>query len=118
MTGHENLLINTNSPEGFFLRCGFLIRGNKNLLVGNQSTLVDEGFLISGDGNALVGNIVTRSGSGIVVSGQKNVIVRNTAQDNGTDLVDTHEDCDGNLWQRNVFRTGQAGFIETPACIR
>jgi hypothetical protein len=46
------------------------------------------------------------------------VIVGNTALDNDIDLVDTHEDCDNNLWQQNVFRMSRAGATENPPCIQ
>jgi hypothetical protein len=116
--GQANLLF--QNSDAFELMFGFLISGDQNLLVSNQtSNGGNRGFGIAGAGNKLVGNMVTGYlQEGIRVSGGQNVMVRNTAQNNGTDLVDTHEDCDGNQWHQNVFQTSLAGSIENPACIR
>jgi hypothetical protein len=116
VSGHENLLLNNDSPEGQHF--GFVIGGDNNLLVGNQGRGVGEGFVVGGDGNTLVGNLITRADTGIFVQGEDNRVVRNTALENGIDLVDAHEDCDGNVWHQNVFRTSQAGSIANPACIQ
>jgi Periplasmic copper-binding protein (NosD) len=116
VAGHENVLINNRSTRFEFF--GFHITGNKNLLVGNQGDAVEEGFSVTGDGNTLVGNVITQTVVGIIVSGEDNRIVHNTALDNATDLIDTHEDCDGNLWRQNVFRTSRADSVANPACIQ
>ena len=52
------------------------------------------------------------------MQGQEYLIVHNTAVSNRLDLVDTHEDCDGNLWLQNVFQTSRAGDTVNPACIQ
>jgi parallel beta-helix repeat protein len=99
--GTENLLIENFATSTFISgtnRGGFGIRGNNNVLRGNRA----------------IGN----EGLGMVVVGTGNRLTRNTALNNSTDLVDTHEDCDNNLWQQNVFRTSRAGATEHPACIQ
>jgi parallel beta-helix repeat protein len=122
--GDQNLLLENTSapipPDIPPAHEGFLIVGNQNLLIRNNASAADQnGFVIDGDGNRLMGNLALNSPfSGILVSGQETVIVGNTALDNSTDIEDTHEDCDNNRWQRNVFRTSQAGTTVNPACIR
>jgi hypothetical protein len=115
--GHQNLLVhNLSSTTDVFV--GFRISGNQNLLVSNEGRGGEDGVEVMGDGNRLVGNSVTHFLDGIIVSGQNNVIVGNTALENATDLVDTHETCDGNMWQQNVFQTSQAGDTANPTCIQ
>jgi hypothetical protein len=116
VTGDHNLLLNNHSPEGQHF--GVRIEGDHNLLVGNQGRGVGEGFVVRGDGNTVVGNLMTRAETGILVQGEDNRLVRNTALENLIDLVDAHDDCDGNVWHQNVFRTSQAGAIANPACIQ
>jgi parallel beta-helix repeat protein len=116
VTGDHNLLFNNDSPEGQHF--GFSIEGDTNLLVGNHGWGVGEAFVLGGDGNTLVGNLITRAETGILVQGEDNRLVHNTALENGIDLVDAHEECDGNVWRQNVFRTSQAGAIANPACIQ
>jgi parallel beta-helix repeat protein len=117
VTGHHNLLLKNESIED--QRLGFLIEGDHNLLVGNQGRGVGErGFEVRGNGNTLVGNLIKGAETGIVVQGADNRLVRNTALENGVDLLDAHEECDGNVWRQNVFQTSQAGDTATPACIR
>jgi Periplasmic copper-binding protein (NosD) len=116
VTGDHNLLFNNDSPENQHF--GFAIEGDKNLLAGNHGRGVGEGFRVWGDGNTLVGNLITRAETGILVQGEDNRLVHNTALENGIDLVDAHEECDGNVWRQNVFRTSQAGATANPACIR
>jgi parallel beta-helix repeat protein len=114
--GHENLLLNNDSPENQHF--GFSIEGDRNVLIGNHGRGVGRGFEVRGDGNTLVGNRITQAEMGISVHGEDNRLVRNTALDNGVDLVDAHEDCDGMVWHHNVFRTSQAGASTNPACIQ
>ena len=135
--GEANQLVHNLSPSGN--REGFLIYGDKNLLISNVAIGSDDGILIRGNGNRVVGsttignllgiavsgqdntvleNLATNNDQGVWVSGEENRIVRNTALANTIDLVGTHGDCDGNLWQQNVFRTSQAGSIANPACIQ
>jgi hypothetical protein len=116
VTGDHNLLLNNHSGEGQHL--GFTIEGDNNVLVGNQVRGVGEGVAVRGDGNTVVGNLITRSETGIFVPVEDNRLIHNTALDNGIDLVDTHEDCNGNVWQGNVFQTSRAGAIANPACIQ
>jgi Periplasmic copper-binding protein (NosD) len=116
VTGDHNLLLNNHSGEDQHL--GFTIEGDNNVLVGNQVRGVGEGVAVRGDSNTVVRNLITRSETGIFVPGEDNRLIHNTALDNGIDLVDTHEDCDGNVWQGNVFQTSRAGAIANPACIQ
>jgi hypothetical protein len=120
VNGDANLLFkNSHTPGGVF--SGFNIEGDHNLLVSNEALDGEtQGFRIAGNGNTAVGNVATGYvQEGIRVAGQKNVMIRNTALDNhDIDLVDTHEDCDGNVWHQNVFQTSQAGSSANPACIR
>jgi hypothetical protein len=116
ISGDENRLVENTHTES---RTGSFIVGNRNLLIRNNVARISEsGFAIRGDGNTLLGNLALDNGIGIEVSGQESVMVRNTALDNRTDLVDTHENCDANRWQQNVFRTSRAGATENPACIQ
>jgi hypothetical protein len=115
--GDTNLLFHNITPSA--IHDAFVIGGDDNLLVSNDATGGgDNGFIIRGNGNKLVGNVARGYSQGIEVSGQKNVIVRNSALHNQTDLIDAHEDCDGNLWHENVFQTSQAGSMAAPACIQ
>jgi parallel beta-helix repeat protein len=119
VTGHKNLLLHNSVPVG--PRFGFYVTGNKNLLVDNdaEAGFGEGGLLIFGDNNVLLRNTVKGSDpAGILVSGEGNIIVHNTALENTIDLLDEHENCDGNVWQRNTFETSQAGGTENPACIR
>jgi parallel beta-helix repeat protein len=115
--GDGNRLVENSTTE---TETGFDISGNQNLLTrNNAANLFFRGFAVSGGGNTLVGNLALNTAvAGISVSGQETVIVGNTALNNSTDLLDTHEDCGNNRWQRNVFRTSQAGSTENPACIQ
>ena len=118
VTGTANLLFQ-NAISGV-RAFGFAIVGDNNQLVSNTALSDnDQGsFIIAGDRNRVDGNVASNGNAGISVSGQENVMVGNTALENRTDLVDTHEDCDTNLWQQNIFLTSLAGSIEKPACIQ
>ena len=83
-----------------------------------QGRGVGERVAVRGDGNTVMGNLITRAETWIFVQGEGNSLVHNTGLENGIDLVDAHEDWDGNVWHQNVFRTSQAGSVANPARIQ
>ena len=90
------------------------LNGGHGIRIADQSA----GIPVA-SGNLVEENLVFGNAEeGISVAGQETEIVRNIVVDHPTDLVDTHEDCDNNRWQQNVFRTSRAGATENPACIQ
>jgi parallel beta-helix repeat protein len=102
--GQQNVLLGNVSVPGL-ISFAFGIAGHQNRLLSNEVITAEQGFYVWGDGNRLTGNVVRQSFRGILVSGQSNVIARNTALENRIDLMDMHQDCDGNRWADNVFQT-------------
>jgi parallel beta-helix repeat protein len=117
--GDGNRLRQNQASEGTF--DGYLVSGHRNWLVRNGALGTDTGFRIrsSGADNVLIGNVANRKEFfGIEVEGQGNTILHNTALESTTDLIDSHDDCDGNVWRRNTFLTSRAGTVAQPACIQ
>jgi parallel beta-helix repeat protein len=98
----------------------YVIAGDGNDVTRNGATGEDTGFLVMSGYGGATANSLTRNKAlfsflaGIVVQvgASGNTLERNTASGAGVHLVDFNEDCDGNVWRRNVFETANQ------ACIR
>jgi parallel beta-helix repeat protein len=116
---------------------GFRIRAAENLVIGNiakgnglvpcDGADANAGIAITNNGsrNRITGNKLNRNCIGIGIQAAEgdsldNRIVGNLSRRNAlVDMADGNEDCDGDTWFRNIFRTSVAGDLdESPPCIR
>jgi parallel beta-helix repeat protein len=117
---------------------GFRIRAAENLVIGNTAKgngLVpcdqedaNAGIAITNNGsmNRIIGNKLSHNCVGIGIEAAEgdtalaNRVVGNLSRRNAlVDMADGNEDCDDDIWFRNIFRTSVAGDLdEDPLCIR
>lgn len=116
---------------------GFRIRAAENLVIGNIAK--GNGLVPCNEADANAGIAITNNGSRNRITGNKlrhncigigiqaaegesldNRIVGNLSRRDALfDMADGNEDCGGNTWFRNIFRTSSAGDLdELPPCIR
>ncbi len=119
--------ITIENGTGHVVRRNQIVRNARDgigLFNGVSSILVDANQLsqnganginvrAGANGNTVRSNQVSRNGGrGIQVSGESNQIVANIASGNLLDLLDSHANCDANVWSGNRFGTA------SPECAR
>ena len=99
--------VSTNTRDGISLFTGvsgILVEANQVFRSGANGINVRTGA----NNNIVRANQVSRnSGRGIQVSGQSNQILTNVASGNALALLDSHANCDANVWWGNRFGSAQ-----------
>ncbi len=98
----------------------YVIGGDDNDVSRNTATGEDTGFLLTSGFGGASGNELSKNKAlfsflaGIVLQdgATGNRLVRNTASGAGTHLVDFNQECDANVWKKNVFATRNQTCIE------